>query len=477
MTILGHFVRAEISGTWISGYIPSIADWQSFDVRSCQSVNGDHGGTWAPLEPIVINGAGMQVTGPTLVTGVGGILQGGAAAAFLLSDDRQIVLGPTHAKRKRTILSSTLRAMVDTEATVGPSQVPPIIPNLAFASAQTVIVPKSQVTLTVPLRVHDGAALTSVTVNWIVSTLHQPTTLPKFRVLATLTDGTTIAVSSPATGADADGYFSPSASSAAGWFNNGQPQSLTLPVDGGPLGITYGDSTTPQLQIDIGNVTYALEIQEERGATGAPFSATVYAQNAQLVATTNVTPSGSTTVIDGVTAAANAVVLLTNQNDPTQNGIWAVQSSGSWVRFAVAFSAGAIFYVNGSGTQLNGTYWQAAPTGGIVGLRLWVNGTVLAAGTQWAPVNGAIGLIAVVTQQGTTGSTEPIWPTIPGQTVTDGSVIWTMQANPCAAPDGIPQMLDPSLLNTGCSAGFATFGNIWLPVACNFEQIADCRFE
>ena len=54
---MAHFVRTQLDATWTTGnYVPSIADWQSLDAKVFASVNGDNGGTWAPSSPIVING-------------------------------------------------------------------------------------------------------------------------------------------------------------------------------------------------------------------------------------------------------------------------------------------------------------------------------------------------------------------------------------------------------------------------------------
>ena len=108
---------------------------------------------------------------------------------------------------------------------------------------------------------------------------------------------------------------------------------------------------------------------------------------------------------------------------------------------------------------------------------VWQPSTAYTAGNTVAPVTNGIGVVANCTTGGTSSnSVEPAWPTTAGSTVTDGTVTWTMQTNVLPQPV-ITLMSDPLHLNTGCGGGFATFGNIWLPVACNFIDIADCRWD
>jgi hypothetical protein len=461
MTILGHFARAQTIGTWITGYVPQITDWKSFDARSAQAVNGDDGGTWAPADsnPIIINGSGLVVTGPSLISGNGANLTSLAVGAFHLSGSEWPVLGPTHTSRSRTIVSSTLRSM-SSLARTGPSLAASILPNTAYASPQTVLVPGSTVVLQVTLRCHDGSTLDSVSVNWIVSWSHTPVTLPRFRVLRVDPFGNATPMSSAAVGADADGYFTPP---STGWSHPGTAQTFEIPVD------TVNT-------ISLANYEYVLEIDEEQGVTGFPWSATCFAQSCSYVDTSGqVTPTGVVQVIDGVTVSATSTyVLLTNQLDPTQNGLWLVET-GSWTRVTLP-KGGAIFWVQ-QGNQLSNTYWQMPALSGN-SIPLWLASTPYAKTATVAPVANTtgFGLVAVCTTNGTSSASEPTWPSVAGQTVTDNTVVWTMQQNAQQVANITP-LKDPLHLNTGCLGGFACFGNIWLPVACKFSNIVDCRWD
>lgn len=90
-------------------------------------------------------------------------------------------------------------------------------------------------------------------------------------------------------------------------------------------------------------------------------------KNSALVATTtNITLSGEQT-IDGVTTSGSRV-LVKNQTDATQNGVW-VSGSGAWTRATDSNSSTNV--QNGdavpvqSGTTLGQTVWQLVSTGTI----------------------------------------------------------------------------------------------------------------
>jgi hypothetical protein len=57
------------SGLWI-GVVTS-GEWETFDQRQFESINGDLGGTWAPAAQIIIGGLGLKTTGVFVADGTG----------------------------------------------------------------------------------------------------------------------------------------------------------------------------------------------------------------------------------------------------------------------------------------------------------------------------------------------------------------------------------------------------------------------
>lgn len=54
------FVRP--SGKWPLECVPTPADWQRLDVAQSKTMNGDTGGSYAPVAPIIIGGLGLNLT-------------------------------------------------------------------------------------------------------------------------------------------------------------------------------------------------------------------------------------------------------------------------------------------------------------------------------------------------------------------------------------------------------------------------------
>lgn len=88
------FVRP--SGVWSNEMVPGASDYYGWDWRQARILNGDLGGSWAPLNPIIIGGAGMQLgsSGSVLSGGVttrlGGRIQLGPWDLIQLSPPRTV---------------------------------------------------------------------------------------------------------------------------------------------------------------------------------------------------------------------------------------------------------------------------------------------------------------------------------------------------------------------------------------------------
>lgn len=61
-----HNALIRPGGVWISLSNVTQAEWEAFDLRQFQSINGDLGGTWAPSSAIIIGGSGMHLTGAVI---------------------------------------------------------------------------------------------------------------------------------------------------------------------------------------------------------------------------------------------------------------------------------------------------------------------------------------------------------------------------------------------------------------------------
>src|SRR5689334_2119183 len=48
---------------WSGDAVVSVAEFETFDIRQFQSINGDLGGTWTPADVITIGGDGLTVAG------------------------------------------------------------------------------------------------------------------------------------------------------------------------------------------------------------------------------------------------------------------------------------------------------------------------------------------------------------------------------------------------------------------------------
>lgn len=397
------FTRTQPDATWVSGFAPGTFEYASLDSKIKRALNGDDGGAWAPSS--ALNLSNLQVTGPFVVFSAEGVLATSGTARFKLGDGDWPVLGPGHAYATHT-LKFSFADWLDFDP-----QVPQSFLNDQYAALQavapTLIQPGSSnvVRFYKVLRLHDASTATAATITFRVGYDHvaPPTQPPKARVIAVDLYGNQTNLTSSAAGADADGFVSyPIAPNSGPWFDEGRVKTWTVPLDQNNI-------------VDISVKNYLIEVREESVqvapvATGLLFTALV-------ATTTNIALTGAASV-DG--SATNGVaVLVKDQTNPTENGLYIGNSSGAWTRVP-------LFIVDGTGS-FGHTVWVAA------GNR-WT-------GTTWALTNG----LPI-----TTGTSQIVFANVSSTT-----------------PPGVVP-LGPTM---------KAFGNIWQEVAVTCSLIADARFQ
>jgi hypothetical protein len=336
---MAHFVVTQAPGTWITGYVVPVADWQSLDAKVFAAINGDDGSTHAPTTAITISGAGgsgLSVTAPVVVTGAGcpvgtpGTLTTTSTALLTLNDaaDFQDLLAG-HAGQSRVIVTGLAAtpaaapfAFALPGATLASLTYPtiPLYRNRAYMAAQ-LLAPSFLIAsdtianeILCPLRVHHGATLSSVTITFRVNRPHAnvPTTMPKARVLRfDASGGVTILTTS----SDGSGFISsPTPASGAAWYANGAMQTLTLPTTSA---------------IDASQYVYFVDIFDEAGSTSWPLAATMLAACRATVLDPAYVLSGVAVAVDGYTVVVGDRMLVVQ--GLVTDGIY-LAAAGAWTR-------------------------------------------------------------------------------------------------------------------------------------------------
>ena len=445
------------------------ASMQGFDQRAMQAINGDDGGTWAPLGQILVQGStfGLKAAAPTTIWGTGGYLQTVGSSRFVMNDTfAWPLLGPTHAGRTRNLRSSFLGAR-----TLPWSQLHPHVGANGCLDGMVQTASRSttpyngnpQPTVIVaPIEVHDRSTLSSVTINWAVPS--QPSTLPSMpqaRVCRVDTSGNVTFLTSAASGADSNGRVAfPAPASASSYYNGGVCQSWVIPCD-------------QNNAIDNSQYTYEVQITEEQNGSSVPVL-----QAVDLVTNATFAPGGPATnspgTIDGVTPTIGMRILYKDQPIAQQNGIYVIVGDGSGTpgHFGTSvratdmaegapFVAGTQVPVKSGGVALGNSLYTLAQAASVpyTNYTTWESnapialGTVVVASTAFGFIIPN-GFIYRCTTAGTTSSAgAPTWPVAPGQTVVDGSVTWTAFAIGGDAPMYFEVMGKPS----------PTLAPTWLP--------------
>jgi hypothetical protein len=365
---MAHFVRTQIDAVWVDGYVMPAADFIDLDSKLFRSINGDEGGLYSPTSPIVVGGSGLTVTGPTVVSGAAastpGKLQTSGASRFVIGASDWPALSAAHPGRARTLLSSFAAGFQGLPTPPSPATNPLLqltapAKRLAGGAGVAAYVPAYDINdfriapeFWCPLRVHNGATLTSVDVSFRISTLTGrdalPTTLPKFRIVRVAVDGTIVPLEPGDNGVD--GFVElKTRATLEEYFAGGAVQTITL-------------NATQNNVVDVTQYSYFVHVIEETGGGKAwPMRAYVgYPACKSIVLSTSYTLSGTgvPTDSDYTLTAGDRILVAAGTNT---DGIY-VAAAGAWARASDMPSGeivlpGSLIQVT-HGRAWGGTVWQ-----------------------------------------------------------------------------------------------------------------------
>jgi hypothetical protein len=469
-------------GGWTAASTILNSELSTLDAHLASLINGDDGGCYALGSATTIAGSGLQVTGPVVIAR-GGNLKTGSSSPLLSNV-------PLYS-------SPRTRTFVHPCAMGRPSDRFMWRARRADGSMQSVA--QSYVhwangvqpaVLTVPLRCHQGATLSSVTVNYRVGWPHAtlPKKMPALRITRCDAGGNVVAMTSQAAGADVAGLvYAAKPATAAAWSG---AQSITAVCDTANV-------------IDRSNYTYWAEIVEEQGLTGYPWQLVVK-QPVRLAGAANPLFStfsqgqpysagasgggGGGLNVDNVQTVVGDRILLTGIG--WADGIW-VASAGTWARSTdlqdpSGFAQGMVVPVTNGDTN-GGSYLQSlsATTAWVNGpsTYMWASGfSYYAAGVLIQPsaanATGYYYIALSILGTGTTGGTEPAWPTSIGQTVIDNrgsnQIVWQCAGLANTATTWVARP-DSDVGVEG--ADFVAHGNIWQAVTPLFTNVTSAAWQ
>lgn len=106
---MSHADYFRPSGQFAPEMVMGPSDWQRIDVLQSKLIDGDNGGTWAAVKPIIIGGSGVNVTaGGGIFSAAAQTLNGGR---LVLGSSEFVVLSPT---RTDSVLLALLHPSIST---------------------------------------------------------------------------------------------------------------------------------------------------------------------------------------------------------------------------------------------------------------------------------------------------------------------------------------------------------------------------
>lgn len=253
---MSHLQRSLPNSKWVVGYVPLGADLARVDQNTFVAINADLGGTWLPLVPITILGAGVIVAGPWTFGGNENETTGLITFDQTTPDD-YFGLAPGHSGRTPFAAQNLMEvygefpdARVDVVSTVVPGLgLSPLVNGVVES-----LVPGAR--FQVPIRAYDSSRIIQAQFLFRILETHAsvPANLPRFRVVAVDDEGTVFPMRAIDSDTDVDGFVTPpTPATGAAWSAGGVVQSLA-----------YGCNQNNE--VDVGSFSYFVEIIDESGA-------------------------------------------------------------------------------------------------------------------------------------------------------------------------------------------------------------------
>lgn len=453
--------------------------------------DGINGSTHAPSSPIVIAGDGLAVTGLTTIAR-GGTLTGTVTNDIAFNDNDFPEYRSPHVGETRAFMQPTALGRGQDQFTwrcrFSDCGMQSVSAQYDLSDGQGMRPSR----FWVPIRAHDKATLSQVTVNFRVGFAHTtlPSAMPTVRVIRVDAGGHAVPLTSQAAGGDVNGYVAVAKpGNASLWSPAAGAQELVVPCD-------------QNNAIDLTQFAYYVEIVEEQWASGTGYPwQLVYKQPVMALGAPSGglfvggIPQGLSTTIDGYTTLSGDRICLSGMTPSTYNGIW-IARAGYWARATdwqadADFSQGIVVLVDRGATN-GGTAWQVSST-----VASWTSGTQPPGTIPFSSITSAVAIgQAVLPSANVTGywyqatdnagtdlpGTEQAWPAVVGQSVTmtytpGNSVTFTCMglATTPVNFEPVPPTDDETLATQG--TGFFAHGNIWQSVTPVFTGITDAHWQ
>lgn len=255
---MAHNQRLNPDAVYQNGNVLGAAFWQALDTAQSKALNFATGGSWSPTSQIAFGGLGLAFASPFSTLSGGATIQTpfGSGQRIVLAADDTPELAPSHVLATRAIITSILasgRVMGVRRGFGGQGAV-----NVGQIQG-----PGAGTRILVPLRVHHGAILSSVSLQCTIAPhTGVPSVLPSWRCYAANVDGQIFPLNNTIPVVRSGGWLpfpapiSPSAYGGDHFF--------TYNVDGGGV------------LVDRVNYGFFVELSDERGANALPGNVYTY---------------------------------------------------------------------------------------------------------------------------------------------------------------------------------------------------------